>query len=443
MSNISGQSTLAIGAIRADNGSEPWDGTISEFIIYDEISSSQERQRVESYLALKYGITLSSTDNDGSITEGDYLLSGGTKAWDFSTSSAHHNNVAGIVRDDNSILDQRQSRSVNSDAIVTMGLDDEVNGLETTNIANANTFSADQSALIWGHDGEELYDRDENIDFNSLQVNSRLNREWRVRETGTVGTVTIQFDVSNLEGPTGTNTNDESQIVLLVDADGDFSSGASIVSQSLVTASDGLVNFRVDFTDGLFFTLGSAEQNALPITLIDFTAKPFSTYIDLEWITSSEVNNSLFRIERSSDGIHFKTIGFHDGAGTTQNTIRYNFKDHHPANGNNYYRLIDIDHQGNEHYSELVMAPFQTENTLKPPYPNSLRSGASLYFTLYDGSSIQKISLFDFSGNSIPVEVSSTKNKLRIQTGNIAQGVYLLRLKISGNIYSYKIKVEQ
>ena len=103
-------------------------------------------------------------------------------------------------------------------------------------------------------------DNDENIMILSKQ--SRLNREWRVRETGTVGTVTVSFDISNLLGPTGVGTNSESDIVLLVDNDGDFSTGATIINQSIITADDGIVNFEVDFTDGIYFTLASAEPYA-------------------------------------------------------------------------------------------------------------------------------------------------------------------------------------
>ena len=79
-------------------------GSIAEIIAFTEAQSDTDKQRIESYLALKYGFTLNSTDNSGSITEGDYLASdGSTKYWDFTANSTYHNDVAGIGRDDTRI----------------------------------------------------------------------------------------------------------------------------------------------------------------------------------------------------------------------------------------------------------------------------------------------------------------------------------------------------
>src|SRR5260221_9136091 len=47
---------LYIGSV--DGGSYPWNGDIAEAIVYSRVLTATERQQVESYLALKYGITL-------------------------------------------------------------------------------------------------------------------------------------------------------------------------------------------------------------------------------------------------------------------------------------------------------------------------------------------------------------------------------------------------
>ena len=436
---------LQIGAF--GNGQNQFRGQIAEFIVYSQLlTTGADLQKIQSYLALKYGITLSG-NNDGDGTsfeagEGDYLLSNGTAMWDADEVAGFQNNVAGIARDDNSCLNQKQSKSENADAIVSIGLDANDNGLEASNGANQSTFGADLSALVWGHDGADLYDNQKNIDYDPNQVNSRLNREWRAQETGTVGTVTIRFDVSNLLGPTGVGTNDESQIVLLVDNDGDFTSGASEILQSFVVADDGFVSFKVNLTDGQYFTLGSSEFGALPIELLSFDAKAKADYVELEWSTLSETENGFFRLERSRDARNFTSIGIIQGAGTTTDIQDYQHIDINPYNGLNYYRLVDISTGGEENYSKIIAVEFTRAVAIEQPYPNPVYSGQSLKVDLPSGSTIDQIRLFDGRGVYVPIRPKNSDGGLEIPTQTLKSGVYVLTLVISNKQYSFKIIVK-
>ena len=83
-----------------------FDGKLSELIIYDGVPTSTEEDQIESYLAVKYGITLASTN---------YLSSDGTVIWNNSSYSSYHYDIAGIGRDDDQGLHQKQSKSINSE----------------------------------------------------------------------------------------------------------------------------------------------------------------------------------------------------------------------------------------------------------------------------------------------------------------------------------------
>ena len=91
-------------------------GTIGEFILYSRSLTTQERQRIDSYLAIKYGITL----DQAAAT--NYLDSGAAVIWNATANRTYRHNITGIGRDDDSALIQRQSRSVQNDSLVTMGL---------------------------------------------------------------------------------------------------------------------------------------------------------------------------------------------------------------------------------------------------------------------------------------------------------------------------------
>jgi len=445
--NHAGQTTnnFQVGAL--GNSTRLYNGQISEIIVFNQLlTTATERQQIESYLSLKWGITLTD-DTDGNGTplepgEGDYLFSNGTVLWDADEDAiGYQNNVAGIVRDDLSCLEQKMAKSENADAIVTIGLQDANPGQAPSNAANIGTFAADRIGLVWGHDGAALYDNDENIDFDPLQVRSRLNREWRVQRVGAVGTVTVTYEVANLLGPTGIGTNDESQIVLLVDADGDFSAGASIVFQTDINPGDGLVNFDFDFPDGTYFTLASSEFAALPVSLVSFDAESFEDHVLLQWETANETDNDRFRIESASNGVDFKTLGFVSGAGTTNLRSNYSFRDFNPHQGVNYYRLVDIDLAGIENFSEIVRVYYEGKEKVSLPYPNPVARNEWINLSIPDNARVTSVIFFSRIGKQLQAKYKIERDLLKIETDGLIAGVYLMKVVVNGEVVSRKVMI--
>lgn len=57
------------------------------------------------------------------------------------------------------------------------------------------------------------------------------------------------------------------------------------------------------------FILGLNGGGALPIELLEFTAKSdLNNSVALEWTTASEVNNDYFELQKSNDGVNFETF---------------------------------------------------------------------------------------------------------------------------------------
>ncbi|OEK00838.1 hypothetical protein BFP97_04635 [Roseivirga sp. 4D4] len=442
---------LDVGA--SGDGGNQFNGQIAEIIFYNaNLSNGLELQKVESYLALKYGFTLSrDTDGDGNVGEsgeGDYLASDGAIWWNASLNSVYTNNVAGIARDDASNFMQRQSKSINPDAIVTIGLDSETDGLENSNVSNPNYFTLDKSALVWAHDGANLNDGTAGLsEYDPNQVESRLNREWIARKTGTVGFVTIEFDVSNLLGPDNNiGTSDESQILLMLDDDGDFSSGATTVSQSFVeTHTDGKVAFSVNLTsitDQVYFTLASGEPGALPITLMNFEAELSGDQVLIAWQTITETNNALFRLERSSDGLNFEILSLVDGSGTSELYNEYEFIDKSPIVGYNYYRLVNISNTGEEETSDVISVLYQVDSEyIIVPFPNPVKSGHWLNLDVPTNAQVGLIKLYDIKGTSIEFEYSAQAKSIKM--ASTFSGLAILTMVVDGKVHKHKIRVNR
>lgn len=94
----------------------------------------------------------------------------------------------------------------------------------------------------------------------------------------------------------------------------------------------------------------------LPVELILFTGYPVDNkYIELKWITASEINNDGFEIQRSTDGVTFTAIGYADGKGTTSETSSYTFQDFNVTQNVVYfYRLKQVDFDGSTSFSNIV-----------------------------------------------------------------------------------------
>jgi len=92
----------------------------------------------------------------------------------------------------------------------------------------------------------------------------------------------------------------------------------------------------------------------LPFRFSTFNASLSNSQTDLFWQTSNEENNQYFQIERSADGINWKSLQTIEGAGVRSTSIRkYTSADKEPLYGFNYYRIRQVNTDGTFSYSEV------------------------------------------------------------------------------------------
>lgn len=411
-------------------------GDIAETIVFSSALSSDERNRVESYLALKYGLTRNGADDGttGSVDERDYRAGDGGVIWDYDgQGTTYYNDIFGIGRDDLSCFEQTQSKSENSDALVTFNL--------------PGGFGSNDSFILSGNDNAPIENPD-NEEYNSSQVKSRLNREWRVQETGTVGSIQVTFDLSTISGPLGVGTNNLSLLRLMVDDDGDFTSGATLIAPSSFNGTNNTATFTVNFTNGQYYTLGSEEVAALPIELLSFNANVLENEtVRLNWATASEENNAFFTIERSADGQNFEALDFIDGAGVSNQIQYYQYLDKQPLEGYAFYRLKQTDYSGEYDYSEVrsvfVEISNQAEYIL---YPNPIDRGEEVQIR-YRVSQNKTVSLrvYDLNGKALFYEEKDLQvngETIRIPTSGLSRGLHIVKITDAQNrTVSFKLIV--
>lgn len=250
-----------LGRSQIWNGS--FGGRIAEVISFsNRKNDASERRRIETYLALKYGITLGVNG-----TSMNYEDSNGNIVWNTTNNAGFNFDIAGIFRDDASQHSQKQSKSINSTEVLTIGLGD----VNATNTANTNTFTTDRSYLVWGANGGNMNNSgvDLLVDLGPTTITTItevVNRKWKVVETGgDVATTRVSVPTSAFTsglpalGPTDA-------YVMVVATNSTFTTGVETVFMSTTGANQTCL-FDFDATKFITFGVAHRATNPLHITL--------------------------------------------------------------------------------------------------------------------------------------------------------------------------------
>ncbi|MBP1672697.1 MAG: hypothetical protein H6Q25_512 [Bacteroidetes bacterium] len=231
---------LTVGRLGSEN-MRYLDGEIAEIIIFNN-ENETSRIKIESYLATKYGISL----NDG--VGANYIASDSTTVyWNSTANNGYNYDIFGIGKDEISTLNQKQSRSVNSDAffsVYLIPLIDDI--LPTTNQLNTSQFESDKSYLMFGNNNDTISNWSTGITMPS-KFKYRLRRIWKYQKTGTISNALISINIADLPTNTGSHP-----LYLLVSNSTDMSN-ASYYPMTLVGPT-----WRViyDFSEGSYITFG-------------------------------------------------------------------------------------------------------------------------------------------------------------------------------------------
>ncbi|SMD31738.1 Por secretion system C-terminal sorting domain-containing protein [Reichenbachiella faecimaris] len=233
---------------------DDFQGSIGEVISYTGRLTDSDQQDIFTYLGIKYGITLDT--NPGSATINfDYQINGGTLIWPGTTDAnyqIYHHDVAGIGKDEAAQeLNQSSSQSVNDATIVNIEAADDLD---------------DSEYLVWGNDDNtNSFTTDDVISG----ITERLERIWKVKETGDVGAVTINFDITNLAVDKDNTTLNlliaPSSATMPTDLANDAVTALIIGGNVTDQGGHDILTFsNVDFNDGDFFTIGGDVQTIAP-----------------------------------------------------------------------------------------------------------------------------------------------------------------------------------
>lgn len=123
--------------------------------------------------------------------------------------------------------------------------------------------------------------------------------------------------------------------------------------------------FSVTTQDGAFES-GIADFNiiypvSLPAELSSFDLEYDNGQVLIIWVTSTEHENDFFVIEKTKEGNNWAQVVQVEGAGTSLIPLNYNYTDRNPFSGVSYYRLKQVDFDGNAQYSEIKSVNYESD----------------------------------------------------------------------------------
>ena len=309
-------SNLFIGKASEDNTPVPFslDNELAEFIVYSGTLGQATREKITSYLGIKYGITLGH----------NYVLSNDTVAWN-QIGHTYNNNIIGIAKDDEvlsngsrGILSQVRSRSEESGDYL------EINGLSDF------TSTTGTRALLVGHNGAPVNPgtvTNFRIDNNFFRGGRRIGRVWRCEETGGYTNYTISFNNSILPNlPSGFRENN---IVLLVSSAEDFSTN--------VTAYELRRDNNFQIATGVSFPAGVAYMTIAHME-------------GVTWIKTNGPNNNT--AGNVVNVLADQVVGINDMMGMTKGGSNPTFNTNPTSSIMNFHPYITFNDPGNDNWIE-------------------------------------------------------------------------------------------
>jgi hypothetical protein len=389
-------SPIIIGATHVGD-SRPFDGHMAEMIYFSRILNTAEKIVVDNYLSSKYNISLASND----YYAGDTPANG-----DFDRE------VAGIGQVDASNKHDEFAPSA-------------AGGL---GIANNSIFE-DGDYLFVGHDLDSNYGNTSDIAVVSGgPISLRWERIWYIDVTNTGGdiTATISFDISDggMGDAVSAGSPFDYKLLYRSTNSGDW----TIVATASMVAGD-MIMFDYDFSsdaDDGYYTIATLNYigSPLPIELLNFTAERDDEVAQLNWQTASERDNAYFSVERSVDGKNWGELAQIKGRGNSNTLTNYELVDNKPFIGTNYYRLKQVDFNGEYTYSPIRSVVMDSK-VLYPLYPNP----AENKFHVRLGNATAHLSIYNVQGKLLLDMQNITGDVVDIDISDLPSGMYTVQIK--------------
>lgn len=256
------------------------------------------------------------------------------------------------------------------------------------------------------------------------------------------------FDADDFGTPDMTGTNNQIIVtweeypdLFSVDGQGHLFNINFTVNENLSDASTDISTctscVSTEFYDQNVELLTTAVQNgyvivsSLPIELLQFNAQAIKNKTaQLSWLTATETNNSHFEIERSIDTKNWQMLAKISGKGTSTTQQNYEYLDQRPIKGQNFYRLKQVDLNGDYEYSNIEIVDIEKETGIIS-WTNPVKDKLYISYEAIQNKDIV-FDIYSSDGKLIEHQVFKVvagQNNLIWDVHHLANGLYWIKNK--------------
>ena len=164
--------------------------------------------------------------------------------------------------------------------------------------------------------------------------------------------------------------------------------------------------------------------------------------VELEWTLDYEGDVEYYEIEHSVDGIIFEYLGQINAKGFTEFEQKYHFRDVRPYIGDNYYRLVQYDYDGNAAYSlPIRINVTDLDQAGLKVYPNPVTTGRMYVQFNSDYEGEAPVYIFDVAGrlhDYREIGFVEGMNTIGLDMTDLPKGTYFLRFTHDGELFTEK-----
>ncbi len=180
---------------------------------------------------------------------------------------------------------------------------------------------------------------------------------------------------------------------------------------------------------------GECACTTLPVELTNFNVSVFGTKNMVQWTTKSEKDNDYFLVQRSKDGTTWETLKMINGQGHSSVEVSYKYTDERPLMGISYYRLKQVDLNGNYQYSDMQVVDRKTLTGYRlypQPTTNELKITSEV-------GEISSIEIIDLLGKKSKAGFKVIDGEYIIDMSAFNAGVYVVNIFNGQEVISEKI----
>ena len=179
---------------------------------------------------------------------------------------------------------------------------------------------------------------------------------------------------------------------------------------------------------------GWIPQNVLPVKLISFTGEKATSGVQLNWATASEKDNAYFDVLRASNTGDFKSVAQVSSKGQANGVSNYQWIDRQPLHGENYYKIKQVDLNGDSEEFGPVLVNYNLETNKLNAFVNTNQQLLLAYQA--SATTTGDLIVTDLSGKKLIVKKISLQkgvNQPTVDLSAVPKGLYVVKLSENQN----------